>query len=357
MTAIVIVLAVALAISFFIHFANAKDSSPRKVASDNRPADLSSDSRSSSSDSSGRAAKLEADLDKKRKEIDELKGAHSELKAELKDVKKKLYEAKEGGKGDADLLKARAEVERQASVQLEATRAELSTALAELTKLKADLETGKGKRRAPEVAPAAAPVAAAAPAPAAPVEQVVVQKVIRELNDADKAKMAELEQKAAKARYHEIELERELKTAKGRAESQARQLRETRKEAQLAKDKFRAVEARLNRTLLERDMTVRALRMLEKATGQVAAERIELSAEEIAESDKKVAAQQAAQEKVEAEARAKLEAEAAARETAGEVPAPPPSAPQPPAAAAAVPSPTPSAPQPAPSVPSPTPSA
>src|SRR5262249_12007786 len=152
-------------------------------------------------------------------------------------------------------------------IQLETTRAELSNALAEVTKLKAEAEGGKGKRR-PEAAPAPVVAAPAPAAPEKPVEQVVVQKVIRELNDADRAKMTELEQKAAKARYHEIELERELKTAKGRAESQARQLREVRKEAQLAKDKFRAVEARLNRTLLERDMTVRALRALEKTTGQ-----------------------------------------------------------------------------------------
>jgi hypothetical protein len=328
MTVIVIVLAVALAFSFVLHFLNAKDSAPRKVASDNRPAEPQID-RSGGASTDSR--KLEGELDKKRKEIDELKTSQNELKAELKDVKKKLYEAKESGKADHDLVAARAAVEHQASIQLDATRAELSVALAELTKLKAEAEGGKKARKAPEAAaPAPAPVAAA-PAPeqpAKPVEQVVVQKVIRELNDQDKAKMAELEQKAAKARYHEIELERELKTAKGRAESQSRQLRESRKEATLAKDKFRAVEARLNRTLLERDMTVRALRALEKASGQTA-ERIELTADEIAESDRKVAAQQAAQEKVEAEARAKLEVEAQAAEARGDVPAPAPSAPSP----------------------------
>ena len=133
--------------------------------------------------------------------------------------------------------------------------------------------------------------------------------------------MNELEQKAARARFHEIELERELKQSKGRAETQARQLREVRKEAQLAKDKFRAVEARLNRTLLERDMTVRALRGLEKHTGQNTTDRIELTAEEAADSDRRIAAQQAAQDKVESEARAKLEAEAEARGV--EVSAPP----------------------------------
>ena len=54
------------------------------------------------------------------------------------------------------------------------------------------IEAEGGKKRRPvEAAPvAAAPVAEKAPEK--PVEQVVVQKVIRELNDADRAKMAEL---------------------------------------------------------------------------------------------------------------------------------------------------------------------
>ena len=117
MNAIVIVLAVALAISFFVHYLNAKDTRPKKVASDNRPAEATVPERLDSSGGS-RLAKLETDLDKKRKEIDELKSAQSELKAELKDAKKKLYEAKEAGKSDADLARARSEVEHQASIQL-----------------------------------------------------------------------------------------------------------------------------------------------------------------------------------------------------------------------------------------------
>lgn len=323
MNVIVIVLAVALAISFFVHYLSAQNAG-QKRSGNNRPSETPAAAEARGDSGAPRSSKLEADLDKKRKEIDELKSQQNELKAELKDAKKKLYEAKEGGKGDADLAKARAEVERQASEQLEATRAELATALAEVTKLKGEAEVGKKKRAEAPVAAAAAPAVAAAPA--APAPQVVIQKVVRELSDEDKAKMADLEKKAAKARYSEIELERELKQQKGRAESQARQLREARKETQLSKDKFRAVEARLNRTLLEKDMSVRALRALEKASG-ITAERIELTPEEIAESDKKVAAQQVAQEKLEAEARAKLEIEAQAAEARGDVPAPAPSAP------------------------------
>jgi hypothetical protein len=332
MTAIVIILAVLLAISLTVHFMGGKDPHARPANTDNRP----SEKREARLDENAgnRASKLEGDLDKKRKEIDELKSSMNDIKAELKDTKKKLYEAKEAGKGDLDLTKARADVERQASVQLDATRAELATALAEIQKLKTEGET-KG-RRAPkpvEEKKADEAPAVAAAKPAEPQPQVVVQKVVRELNEADKAKMNELEQKAAKARYHEIELERELKQAKGRAESQARQLRDSRKEATLAKDKFRAVEMRLNRTLLERDLTVKALRALEKQSG-VTAERTELTAEEIAESDRKVKEQQAAQEKAENEAKVRLEAEQAAADAAAEaaasaapVAAPAPSAP------------------------------
>ena len=342
MTAVVIILAVLLAISLTVHFLGSKDPHARP-ATENRPAETRETRADEAGLGSARTGKLEADLDKKRKEIDELKSSMNEIKAELKDAKKKLYEAKESGKNDADLVKARAEVERTASIQLESTRAELASALAEVTKLKGEAE-GKGRR--PQARPVEekkvdeAPAAAAAPkAEAAPQPQVVVQKVIRELNDADRAKMNELEQKAAKARYHEIEIERELKQAKGRAESQARQLRDSRKEATLAKDKFRAVEMRLNRTLLERDLTARALHTLEKKSG-IVAERIELTPEEIADSDRKVKEQQAAQDKAETEARVRVEAEQAAADAAAEAAATP---------APAVPAPAPSAPTPTPS--------
>ena len=49
MTVIVIVLAVALGFSFVLHFLNAKDPSPKKVASENRPAEAQTD-RSASPD-------------------------------------------------------------------------------------------------------------------------------------------------------------------------------------------------------------------------------------------------------------------------------------------------------------------
>jgi hypothetical protein len=74
----------------------------------------------------------------------------------------------------------------------------------------------------------------------------------------------------------------------------------TKGELDLLKDKFKALEKRLNRTLLERDLLRRAMADLEKKTG-MRAERTELTAEEIAASDRKVEEKAVAEAAVEAE--------------------------------------------------------
>ncbi len=84
-----------------------------------------------------------------------------------------------------------------------------------------------------------------------------------------------------------MELEREVKRFRGRTETQHRIYVVTKGELDLIKDKFKALEKRLNRTLLERDLMRRAIADLQKKTG-MAAERIELTPEEIAASDQKV---------------------------------------------------------------------
>jgi peptidyl-tRNA hydrolase len=78
-------------------------------------------------------------------------------------------------------------------------------------------------------------------------------------------------------------------------------------EGKLARDKFRAVELRLNRTLLENDMVKRAIADLEKKTG-VKADLHAPSAEQLAESDQKMREKHLAEDKAADEARAKLEA-------------------------------------------------
>ncbi len=264
----------------------------------------------------------EAELEKKRKEMDALRKELHDAKDELKGAKKKLYEQSQADKGANDLVKARAEVERNASIQLENVRAELAQALSEIERLRSDKP---GSRR-----PAAAPVAAEAEKKeAAPVEkpQVVIQRVVRELNDADREKMARLESDASKARHKASDLENEVRKLKVRAENGARFLKVAQSELDLSRDKFRAVEKRLNRVLLERDLLRRAIKDLEKKTG-MAADRLELTQEEMAASDKSVEDRQAAETAAEKAAEAAAAAAAkSAEEAAAVAVAPAPTAP------------------------------
>jgi chromosome segregation ATPase len=259
-----------------------------------------------------RPRKLESELEKKKKELEELRKAHGELKEELKAVKKRLFEQREAAKADDDLAKARAEVERQASVQLENTRHELAVALSEVQRLKAELE-GKGRRR-PESAER--PERREEPKPQV---QEVVQRVIRELSDVEKERIARLEAQSSSDRKRANELDRELRAVKGKLERMQREAKRVYSESQLARDKFRALEIRLNRTLLENDLLRRAIADLERKTG-LHAERTTLTAEETAESDRTVKARHAAEDQAEAEARARLEA-APVSEEATEPPA------------------------------------
>ena len=221
---------------------------------------------------------LEAELEKRRKESEEQRAQVAELKEQLKHAKRKLFEHKEQEKNGQGIAKAREEVERNASIQLEVVRSELSAALVEIEKLKAEAQ--ERPKRAPSLPPAEAAPQPAAPAPA-PTRR------FRELSDADRERIQRLEQQSAKDRTRAIELERETKRLRGRMETQHRVYVVTKGELDLLKDKFKALEKRLNRTLLERDLLRRAIKDLERKSG-ILAERTELTAEEIADSDRKV---------------------------------------------------------------------
>lgn len=306
MTFALVLLGIALAISlaFNLGLVGAKAPTP---ANPNAP--QRSESRASGDDT----RKLEAELEKKARELSELKKAHSDAKDELKTAKKKLFDLSETNKAGDDLAKARAEVERSASIQLDATRAELATALSEIQRLKADADN-KGKKRAP--------VEAAAPAEKkeeAPKPQEVITRVIRELNDVEKERIAKLEAQSSADRKKANELDRELKSLKAKLDRHQRDSKAVFKDAELARDKFRAVEIRLNRTIVENDLLKRAIKDVEKKAG-LDPTRIELTAEEIAQSDATVKAKHVAEDKAEADARAKLEAAPAT--TPEEAPAP-----------------------------------
>lgn len=292
---VLIVVSVLLVISLGMQLLGKKDAPHTQSSS-------STTSSTTLSASDGSTAKLEGELAKKAKELDEVRAQLADHKEQVKQLKRKAYEQKEAGKENNDLLKARAEVERQASIQLEATRAELAAVTAELAKMKSGGGSKARQERVTEVATKPepdAPVAAPTPAPA---------KMIRELDETERERLQRLEVLSSKDRARIAELERDLKTAKGRAETANRQAKGGGRETKLLTDKFRALEKRLNRTLLERDLLQRAIKDIEKKTG-VTAERTELTADELELSDRSVDQMHKAEDKAIADAQAKLEAE------------------------------------------------
>lgn len=307
----------------YVMFGSKKPATTSSSAS--APSSSAAVARGDDGDFKSQLRKAENDLDKKRKEMEELKVQLNETKADLKEARRKLHDDKETSKIDRDLVKARAEVEREASIQLEATRAELANALADLQRLKADADPKKQK---------AAPAPAAAPAPEAAAEKAEkpapapVQRVIRELSEADKEKIARAEATAAKDRQRAQDLEKDLRGARNRSETLSRQVRTHEKEIGLVQDKFRALEKRANRLMLQNDLLLRALKDLEKRSG-IEAGRLELTQDEITRSDDAVDAKQKAEAQAEAEAQARLEAAdaaAAAAASTEQAPAPSPAA-------------------------------
>jgi septal ring factor EnvC (AmiA/AmiB activator) len=103
------------------------------------------------------------------------------------------------------------------------------------------------------------------------VESAKPTKLIRELNPAEKEKLENAERLIAAEHNRAQELEKELKSLKIRIELGQRQLKTSHASSKLQKDKFRALEKRLNRTLLERDFVLRAMRDLENRCGLQAA--------------------------------------------------------------------------------------
>lgn len=297
MTIVIILLGIALTVSLAFNLGLiGGGAKPTAQAS----ANTSNTSKSESRSDDERARKAEAELEKKTKELSEAKKTQAELKDELKTAKKKLHEVRESEKSGDDLAKARADVERQASIQLESTRAELASALAEVQKLKTQAETKKGK-------PAPVVEAAVEKKEEAPRPQEVVTRVIRELSDVEKERITRLETQSANDRKKANELDRELKSLKAKLDRHQRDSKRVYQEADLARDKFRAVELRLNRTLVENDLLKRAIKDLEKKSG-VDAGRLELTSEEVASSDATMKAKFAAEDQAAAEAKAKLEA-------------------------------------------------
>jgi hypothetical protein len=256
------------------------------------PQATASSPKPSAQPESERLRALEADVERKKREADEARAAGNELRAELKQVKRKLHEQRETQKDGQDLVRARTDVERAASQQLEVVRGELAHTLAELAKLRADAETTRSRARAAAPVPpaplvVAPPAPVVAPPPVSAPEPERSSRRFRELSDSDREKLERLEHQANRERTRALEFQAEVRRLKGRTETQHRVWVVTKGELDLLKDKFKALEKRLNRTLLERDLLKRAIGELERRGGLTAG-RTELTQEEIALSDRGV---------------------------------------------------------------------
>jgi hypothetical protein len=198
----------------------------------------------------------------------ELQKAKSELqkaKDELKQSKQKLFEARERNKQLEAELKTQKQLERQALQETENTRLQLADLSTGLHKLRLELETQKPSSNSKIPSPPPALPQAAAAEPVRPA------KIIRELSPAEKEKLENVERLIATEHNRAQELEKELKNSKIRFELMQRQFKTFQASSKLQKDKFRALEKRLNRTLLERDFILRAMRDLENRCGLQAA--------------------------------------------------------------------------------------
>ncbi|MCL2625331.1 MAG: hypothetical protein FWD46_00745 [Cystobacterineae bacterium] len=206
------------------------------------------------------ALELEA-LNSKTAELQKTKGEFQKTKDELRQSKQKLFEAREKNKQLEAELKTQKQLERQAIAETESARLHSADLLAALNKLKLELETQKTSSLPPP------PSSPSPPVQAPPIKPAKPAKVLRELSPAEKEKLENAERLVAAEHSRTQELEKELKSLKIRFELGQRQLKNVRSSGKLQKDKFRALEKRLNRTLLERDLILRAMRDLENRCG------------------------------------------------------------------------------------------
>ncbi len=281
MIVLIILLGIALALSFAFNLGliGATKPNSRRMTSSNA---------ASTSRSTVEERRDDAEQVRRSKEIEGLRTELAVDRDELKAAKRKLFEATQVGKEQDDLARARTSVERIASVQLDATRAELAVAQAEIARLKnAALRVPPLVERTPrtDVKPTPPP-----------------QRVIRELSDADRARIAQLEGQVSAERKRANHAESEGRSIKSRMERMDREFKRVYSESNLARDKFRAIEIRLNRHLLENDLLRRAIAQLERQTG-AAADRQAPTIEELDLADLTVRNRHQEEDRVEAETR------------------------------------------------------
>ena len=259
-----VILAVAFLICFSLLIFRPDSKAAPKAAPKDAPAKAEGDKSA--------APASQESLELKAAELQKAKGELQKTKDELKHSKQKLFEAREKNKQLEAELKSQKQLERQALLETESAQAQLADLTTELHKLRLELETQKpsssgavassvsaSSSKTPSLPPAA--VAESAKAASKPA------KLVRELSPAEKEKLENVERLIAAEHSRAQEVEKEFKNLKIRFELVQRQLKTTQSSSKLQKDKFRALEKRLNRTLLEKDFILRAMHNLESRCG------------------------------------------------------------------------------------------
>jgi colicin import membrane protein len=205
----------------------------------------------------GELQTVRADAKERREEA-------SALRAELAASKKKAFEQAEAAKRAGGAAALRADIEKL-TTRLADARAETGAAAEHAKALEAQLEKSSReadrlraeaqRATAAPVAPAAAPliVTPAEAAPAAPA--AALSPVAAEKDRADKA-----EAKAAEARKRVAELERDLKGARGRLETEKRIYIVQKGELELAQDRHAELRRRYDAQKKDHDELVEAVR-------------------------------------------------------------------------------------------------
>jgi chromosome segregation ATPase len=198
-----------------------------------------------------------------RAEAKERREEASALRTELAAAKKKAFEQAEAAKRAGGAAALRTEIDKL-TARLADARAEAAAAAdrakaleAQVEKSNRDMERARADaQRAAEAAAAAAatvPQAAPAPAPAAPAGDAGESQ--RERERADKA-----EAKLAEARKRVAELEKDLKGARGRLETEKRVYMVQKGELELAQDRHAELRRRYDALKKDHDELVDAVR-------------------------------------------------------------------------------------------------
>lgn len=221
-----------------------------------------------------RESEAQKSAEAKRQAVEELKSA----KGEIKELKKKRHEERDAAKFKRELEQAKEKLEREMLAKLAQAQEVAAESQGEARRLSNEMKVLQEKLADAQKSAAVASVkqeeSAAPAAPAISAEDKAkierLGKVEASLDLTKKSLIqAQDELQIAKRDLERTRRERDqladqLKKTKGRADVDRRLFLVQKGELEVAKDKFRTMEARHNALLLEKDDLARSLWMLEK---------------------------------------------------------------------------------------------